>query len=188
VSAYIPTNVISITDGQIFLEADLFYAGVRPAVNAGISVSRVGGAAQIRAMNKVAGRLRLDMASFRSLAAFAQFGSDLDPATKAQLDRGQRLTEILKQPQYQPLPVQEQVASIWMATNGYLENVPVEEVREFEAAYLDYMRTAGASVLQRIATEKWDDPIIADLKKVTDDFKAGSKWATSQTAGRAAAR
>jgi F-type H+-transporting ATPase subunit alpha len=188
VSAYIPTNVISITDGQIFLESDLFYAGVRPAVNAGISVSRVGGAAQIRAMNKVAGRLRLDMAAFRSLAAFAQFGSDLDPATKAQLDRGQRLTEILKQPQYQPMPVQEQVASLWMATNGYLENVPVDQVREFEAAYLDYMRSAGASVLQRIVSEKWDDPIIADLKKVTDDFKAGSKWASSLTAAKAAAR
>jgi F-type H+-transporting ATPase subunit alpha len=190
VSAYIPTNVISITDGQIFLESDLFYAGVRPAVNAGISVSRVGGAAQIRAMNKVAGRLRLDMAAFRSLAAFAQFGSDLDPATKAQLDRGQRLTEILKQPQYQPMPVQEQVASLWMATNGYVENVPVEEVREFEAAYLDYMRSAGSSVLERIVTEKWDDPIIADLKKVTDDFKAGSRWATGAAAigTRAAAR
>jgi F-type H+-transporting ATPase subunit alpha len=187
VSAYIPTNVISITDGQIFLEADLFYAGVRPAVNAGISVSRVGGAAQIRAMNKVAGRLRLDMASFRSLAAFAQFGSDLDPATKAQLDRGQRLTELLKQPQYQPLPVQEEVASIWMATNGYLEDVPVEEVRDFESQYLDYMRSAGAEVLGRIITEKWDDPLIADLKKATDNFKLGSKWA-SRSAATATAR
>ena len=180
VSAYIPTNVISITDGQIFLESDLFYAGVRPAVNAGISVSRVGGAAQIRAMNKVAGRLRLDMAAFRSLAAFAQFGSDLDPATKAQLDRGQRLTEILKQNQYQPLPVQEEVVSIWVATNGYLDSVPVDDVREFEAQFLDYMRATGASVLDRIVTEKWDDPLIDDLKKVADDFKAGSKWATSR--------
>ena len=180
VSAYIPTNVISITDGQIFLESDLFYAGVRPAVNAGISVSRVGGAAQIRAMNKVAGRLRLDMAAFRSLAAFAQFGSDLDPATKAQLDRGQRLTEVLKQNQYQPLPVQEEVASIWTPTNGYLDNVPVEEVRDFEVQFLDYMRATGASVLSRIATEKWDDPLINDLKKVADDFKAGSKWAVAR--------
>src|SRR4051812_2466695 len=145
VSAYIPTNVISITDGQIFLETDLFYQGVRPAVNAGISVSRVGGAAQIRAMNKVAGRLRLDMAAYRSLAAFAQFGSDLDPVTKAQLDRGQRLTEILKQPQYRPLPVQEEVATLWMATNGFLEDVPVEDVRAFEASYLDYMRSAGSA-------------------------------------------
>jgi F-type H+-transporting ATPase subunit alpha len=149
-------------------------------VNAGISVSRVGGAAQIRAMNKVAGRLRLDMAAFRSLAAFAQFGSDLDPATKAQLDRGQRLTEILKQGQYAPLPVQEEVASIWLATNGYLDNVPVEEVREFERSFLDYMRATGASVLERIQTEKWDDPLIADLKKVADDFKSGSKWAAAR--------
>jgi F-type H+-transporting ATPase subunit alpha len=187
VSAYIPTNVISITDGQIFLEADLFYAGVRPAVNAGISVSRVGGAAQIRAMNKVAGRLRLDMASFRALAAFAQFGSDLDAATKAQLDRGQRLTELLKQPQYKPLPVQEEVASIWMATNGYLADVPVDEVRDFESQYLDYMRSAGAEVLGRIVTEKWDDPLINDLKKATDNFKLGSKWA-SRPAASAAAR
>ena len=126
VSAYIPTNVISITDGQIFLETDLFYAGIRPAVNAGISVSRVGGAAQIKAMRQVAGRLRLDLAGYRSLAAFAQFGSDLDPATKAQLDRGARLTEILKQGQYQPMPVEEQVAIIWAATNGFLDDVPVE--------------------------------------------------------------
>jgi F-type H+-transporting ATPase subunit alpha len=188
VSAYIPTNVISITDGQIFLEADLFYAGVRPAVNAGISVSRVGGAAQIRAMSKVAGRLRLDMAAYRSLAAFAQFGSDLDPATKAQLDRGQRLTELLKQPQYHPLPVQEEVASIWMATNGYLEDVPVEEVRDFEAQYLEYMRTAGAEVLGRIITEKWDDPLIEDLKKATDNFKMGSKWGATRPVAAATAR
>ena len=188
VSAFVPTNVISITHGQIFLEADLFYAGVRPAVNAGISVSRVGGAAQIRAMNKVAGRLRLDMASFRSLAAFAQFGSDLDPATKAQLDRGQRLTEILKQPQYQPMPVQEEVASIWMATNGFLEDVPVEDVRAFESAYLDYMRSAGASVLERIVTEKWDDPLIADLRTANENFKKGSKWASVAKPAAAAAR
>src|SRR6187551_2699594 len=162
VSAYIPTNVISITDGQIFLESDLFYSGVRPAINVGISVSRVGGNAQIRAMNKVAGRLRLDMAAYRSLAAFAQFGSDLDPVTKAQLDRGQRLTEILKQPQYRPLPVQEEVTSLWMATNGFLEDVPVEEVRAFEASYLDYLRSAGSAVLDRIATQPWGDELIAE--------------------------
>ena len=142
VSAYIPTNVISITDGQIFLEADLFYAGIRPAVNAGISVSRVGGAAQIKAMRQVAGRLRLDLAAYRSLAAFAQFGSDLDPATKAQLDRGARLTEVLKQGQYQPMPVEEQVAILWAATNGYLDDVPVEDVRDFEAEFLENLRTA----------------------------------------------
>jgi F-type H+/Na+-transporting ATPase subunit alpha len=181
VSAYIPTNVISITDGQIFLEADLFYAGVRPAVNAGISVSRVGGAAQIKAMRQVAGRLRLDMAAFRSLAAFAQFGSDLDAATKAQLDRGQRLTEVLKQGQYQPLPVEEEVAALWVATNGYLESVPVEEVREFEAAYLDYMRSAGASVLSRIASEKaLSDELLDELKRTVEAFKSGSKWGSQR--------
>ncbi len=187
VSAYIPTNVISITDGQIFLESDLFYAGVRPAVNAGISVSRVGGAAQIRAMNKVAGRLRLDMAAYRSLAAFAQFGSDLDPVTKAQLDRGQRLTEILKQPQYRPLPVQEEVASLWMATNGFLEDVPVEEVRAFEASYLDYLRSAGSAVLDRIATQPWGDELIAELRTATETFKKGSKWGASPAKATAAA-
>jgi F-type H+-transporting ATPase subunit alpha len=181
VSAYIPTNVISITDGQIFLEADLFYAGVRPAVNAGISVSRVGGAAQIKAMRQVAGRLRLDMAAFRSLAAFAQFGSDLDAATKAQLDRGQRLTEILKQGQYAPLPVEEQVATIWVATNGILDSVPVADVREFEAAFLDYMRSAGASVLQTIVTEKaLSDATVAELRKAAESFKSGSKWGSAR--------
>jgi len=188
VSAYIPTNVISITDGQIFLESDLFYAGVRPAVNAGISVSRVGGAAQIKAMRQVAGRLRLELAGFRSLAAFAQFGSDLDPATKAQLDRGQRLTEVLKQGQYQPMPVQEQVAILWAATNGFLEDVPVEQVQAFEAAYLDNLRTAHRDILDRIASEKeLKDDLIAELRKATDDFKAGSQWA-SQAPAAAAAR
>jgi len=188
VSAYIPTNVISITDGQIFLESDLFYAGVRPAVNAGISVSRVGGAAQIKAMRQVAGRLRLELAGFRSLAAFAQFGSDLDPATKAQLDRGQRLTEVLKQGQYQPMPVQEQVAILWAATNGFLEDVPVEQVQAFEAAHLDNLRTAHRDILDRIASEKeLKDDLIAELRKATDDFKAGSQWA-SQAPAAAAAR
>ncbi|MFL5758437.1 MAG: F0F1 ATP synthase subunit alpha [Thermomicrobiales bacterium] len=180
VSAYIPTNVISITDGQIFLESDLFYAGVRPAVNAGISVSRVGGAAQIKAMRQVAGRLRLELAGFRALAAFAQFGSDLDPATKAQLDRGQRLTEVLKQGQYQPMPVQEQVAILWAATNGYLEDVPVDQVQAFEAGYLDNLRTAHADLLDRIAQEKaLSDDLIAVLRKATEDFKAGSQWAST---------
>ncbi len=139
VSAYIPTNVISITDGQIYLEGELFYGGVRPAVNAGLSVSRVGGAAQIKAMRQVAGRLRLDLAAFRSLAAFAQFGSDLDANTRAQLDRGARLTETLKQGQYQPLPVEEQVAVLWAATNGPLDSVPVEDVQEWESGMLDYL-------------------------------------------------
>jgi F-type H+-transporting ATPase subunit alpha len=179
VSAYIPTNVISITDGQIFLESDLFYAGIRPAVNAGISVSRVGGAAQIKAMRQVAGRLRLDLAGFRSLAAFAQFGSDLDPATRAQLDRGQRMTEVLKQPQYRPMPVEEQVAILWAATNGYLEDVPVEQVQAFEAEYLDNLRTAHTDLLAKIASEKaLSDELIAELRNATEGFKAGSQWAS----------
>jgi F-type H+-transporting ATPase subunit alpha len=179
VSAYIPTNVISITDGQIFLEADLFYAGVRPAVNAGISVSRVGGAAQIKAMRQVAGRLRLDLAAYRSLAAFAQFGSDLDPATKAQLDRGARLTEILKQGQYQPVPVEEEVAVLWVATNGYLDDVPVERVREFENEFLQNLRTAHPEILRRIATEQaLSDDLIAALRSSVEDFKAGSTFAS----------
>jgi F-type H+-transporting ATPase subunit alpha len=187
VSAYIPTNVISITDGQIFLESDLFYAGIRPAVNAGISVSRVGGAAQIKAMRQVAGRLRLDLAGFRSLAAFAQFGSDLDPATKAQLDRGQRMTEVLKQRQYQPMPVQEQVAILWAATTGYLESVPVEEVQAFEAEYLDNLRTAHSALLDKIGSEKaLSDELIAELRKATEDFKAGSQWAKAAPTAAAA--
>jgi len=186
VSAYIPTNVISITDGQIFLETDLFYAGIRPAVNAGISVSRVGGAAQIRAMRQVAGRLRLDLAAYRSLAAFAQFGSDLDPATKAQLDRGARLTEVLKQGQYQPYPVEDQVAIIWAATNGFLDDVSVDDVREFEAEYLQYLRTAHAQILQKIATEKaLSDELIAELRTAAESFKAASKWASRPAAAAA---
>ncbi len=186
VSAYIPTNVISITDGQIFLESDLFYAGIRPAVNAGISVSRVGGAAQIKAMRQVAGRLRLDLAAYRSLAAFAQFGSDLDPATKAQLDRGARLTEVLKQGQYSPLPVHEEVAVIWVATNGYLDDVSVEQAREFETEFLQNLRTAHPDLLQRIASEQaLSDELIAALKTAAENFKAGSKFATKAVAAAA---
>jgi F-type H+-transporting ATPase subunit alpha len=182
VSAYIPTNVISITDGQIYLETELFYSGVRPAVNAGLSVSRVGGAAQIKAMRQVAGRLRLELAGFRSLAAFAQFGADLDPATRAQIDRGQRLTETLKQGQYQPMPVEEQVAVIWTATNGYLDDVPVERVREFEAGLLDYLRSTKADILSRIASEKaLSDELTVALKTAVIDFTAGTEF-TSTTA------
>ena len=188
VSAYIPTNVISITDGQIYLEAELFYAGVRPAVNAGLSVSRVGGAAQIKAMRQVAGRLRLELANYRSLAAFAQFGSDLDESTRAQIERGARLTEILKQGQYEPMPVEEQVVIIWAATNGQVDNVPVDEVREFEAQFLEYMRTAKADLLQTIRDEKaLSDETIEQLKAAASDFKAGSKWAAA-AAETAAAR
>jgi F-type H+-transporting ATPase subunit alpha len=186
VSAYIPTNVISITDGQIYLDPDLFYAGIRPAINVGISVSRVGGAAQVKAMRQVAGRLRLDLAQFRSLAAFAQFGtSDLDPATRKQIETGVRMTEILKQGQYQPLPVAEQVVDLWMAGNGFLDDVPVEQVKEFEAQYLDYMRTAHTDILDEIAqTKALSDELIERLRAATDAFKAGSQWASS--AARAA--
>ncbi|MCX7622980.1 MAG: F0F1 ATP synthase subunit alpha [Thermomicrobium sp.] len=180
VSAYIPTNVISITDGQIYLEPDLFYAGIRPAINVGLSVSRVGGAAQIRAMRQVAGRLRLELAQFRELAAFAQFAAELDPATKRQIDRGLRLTEVLKQPQYQPMPVEEQVAIIWVATNGYLDDVLVEHVREFEKQYLEYLRTSHPRILERIATEKeLKDDLIQQLHEVTRAFKV-SIWAPPQ--------
>ncbi len=180
VSAYIPTNVISITDGQIYLDPDLFYAGIRPAINVGISVSRVGGAAQVKGMRQVAGRLRLDLAQFRDLAAFAQFGtSDLDAATRKQIETGTRMTEILKQGQYQPLPVQVQIADLWMAGNGYLDDVPVDEVRAFEAEYLDFLRTAHPEVLDAIAKElALTDEITAQLRAASDQFKAGSKWAT----------
>jgi F-type H+-transporting ATPase subunit alpha len=153
-SAYIPTNVISITDGQIYLEGDLFYAGIRPAVNAGLSVSRVGGDAQVKAMRQVAGRMRLELASFRELAAFAQFGSDLDKATRDQLERGLRLTELLKQPQYEPVPLDEQVVGIYAVTNGFADDVPVEKIRDFEAGLLQFMRTVHPEIGQGIMDEK----------------------------------
>ncbi|HEV2106420.1 MAG TPA: F0F1 ATP synthase subunit alpha, partial [Candidatus Eisenbacteria bacterium] len=154
VSAYIPTNVISITDGQIFLEGDLFYSGVRPAINVGISVSRVGGNAQIKAMRQVAGRLRLDLAQYRALAAFAQFGSDLDKATQAQITRGERMVELLKQGQFQPMPVERQVISIWAGTNGYLDDVPVAAVRRFEGEWLGFVDQNYAEVAHNIRTAK----------------------------------
>ncbi|CAN5885850.1 F0F1 ATP synthase subunit alpha [soil metagenome] len=189
VSAYIPTNVISITDGQIYLESDLFYAGVRPAVNAGLSVSRVGGAAQIKAMRQVAGRLRLDLASFRSLAAFAQFGSDLDANTQAQLNRGARLTEVLKQLQYQPMPVEEQVAILWAGTNTMIDDVPVMEVQEFEKQFLEYLRNAHSDLLDTIRTEaELSDATIAALKDATSAFKAGTQWAATKQPAEAVAR
>jgi F-type H+/Na+-transporting ATPase subunit alpha len=173
VSAYIPTNVISITDGQIYLEADLFNAGIRPAINVGISVSRVGGNAQIKAMRQVAGSLRLDMAQYRDLAAFAQFGSDqLDKATQAQLARGQRLTEILKQDQYAPLSVEKQVLSIYVATSGQMDSVPVSEVRRFERELLQFVETNHTSILKAIREKKaLDDGIKAESKKAVDAFK-----------------
>jgi F-type H+-transporting ATPase subunit alpha len=174
ISAYIPTNVISITDGQIYLETDLFYAGIRPAINTGLSVSRVGGAAQIRAMRQVAGSLRLDMANYRSLAAFAQFGtSDLDATTRRQIERGQRMTEVLKQPQYSPLPVEEQVAILWAGSAGQLDDVPVDRVAEFERLYLEALRTSHGDLMERIRNEKaLADDLVEALTKATKDFKA----------------
>ena len=170
-SAYIPTNVISITDGQIFLEADLFHQGVRPAINVGNSVSRVGGSAQIKAMRQVAGTLRLDLAQYRELAAFAQFGSDLDKSTLNQLNRGRRLVEVLKQPQYQPLPVEKQVAIIYAATNGFLDPVPVESVRAYEADLYRFLDTRRAQLLSSIVEKKQlDDAIKADLNAALEEF------------------
>ncbi|HYH11583.1 MAG TPA: F0F1 ATP synthase subunit alpha, partial [Thermomicrobiales bacterium] len=173
ISAYIPTNVISITDGQIYLETDLYYAGIRPAINTGLSVSRVGGAAQIKAMSKVAGTLRLDMANYRSLAAFAQFGtSDLDRSTRRQIERGQVMTEVLKQPQYNPLPVEEQVAILWAGTNGYIDDVPVERVREFEQQFLEFLRTSHPEVLEAIRTDKaLSEAVVSGLERSTKEFK-----------------
>jgi F-type H+-transporting ATPase subunit alpha len=154
VSAYIPTNVISITDGQIFLETDLFYQGIRPAVNVGLSVSRVGGSAQIKAMKQVAGRLRLDLAQYRELEAFAAFASDLDAATKRQLERGARTVEVLKQGQYQPMSVEQQVVVIYAVTNGFLDEVPVAEIREWERGFLEYLGAQWPQVGDRIRKEK----------------------------------
>ena len=174
VSAYIPTNVISITDGQVYLEPNLFNAGVRPAINVGLSVSRVGGAAQIKAMKQVAGTMRLDLAQYRELAAFAQFGSDLDKGTKAKLDRGARLVELLKQPQNQPMPVQEQVASIFCATKGYMDDVPVDQVRRFEAELLTFMRGAKKDVLDAIRDKKViDEGVEKALREAIEAFKQG---------------
>jgi len=172
ISAYIPTNVISITDGQIFLEADLFYAGVRPAINVGRSVSRVGGDAQIKAMKKVAGHLRLELSQYRELAAFAQFGSDLDKATQARLIRGERTVEILKQGQYQPMPVEEQVVVIYAATNGYLDDLPVESVRKWEAGFLNFMRTERPEILETIRTTgQLSEETENKLKQAIVEFK-----------------
>ena len=174
VSAYIPTNVISITDGQVYLEPNLFNAGIRPAINVGLSVSRVGGAAQIKAMKQVAGSLRLDLAQYRELAAFAQFGSDLDKRTQAKLNRGARLVELLKQPQFQPMPVEEQVASLYAGTRGFMDEVPVDAVRKFEEEFLDFMRNSKADILKDILEKKaLDENIETRLKAALDEFKKG---------------
>ncbi len=172
VSAYIPTNVISITDGQIFLETDLFFSGIRPAVNAGISVSRVGGSAQIKAMKQVAGRLRLDLAQYRAMAAFAQFGSDLDAATQAQLTRGSRLTELLKQVQYKPIAVQNQIAILFAGINGFLDDIPLNKVSDFEKEYINYLTVNKPEILKEIVEKKAiSDELNAKMKTALTDFK-----------------
>ncbi len=172
VSAYIPTNVISITDGQIFLESDLFYQGVRPAINVGISVSRVGSAAQVKAMKQVAGKLKGELAQFRELAAFAQFGSDLDAKTQAQIDHGKRIMEIFKQGQYNPIPVEIQVVVIWTAQNGYLDQVPVTRIKEFQNKLTEYFTTRKGQLLAKIGREKaLSDELTAELKAAADEFK-----------------
>lgn len=171
VSAYIPTNVISITDGQIYLESDLFYSGIRPALNVGLSVSRVGGAAQTKAMKGVAGRLKLDLAQFREMAAFAQFSSDLDPATKAQIERGRRITEILKQPPFAPVPLSQQVIVLWAVTNGHLDEIPLEKVKDFENKFTAHLRLKEKKLLENITEKKeLDEKLTKELESVTVKF------------------
>jgi F-type H+-transporting ATPase subunit alpha len=172
-SAYIPTNVISITDGQIYLESELFYGGIRPAVSVGLSVSRVGGNAQTKAMKKIAGTLRLSLAQYRELAAFAQLSSDLDKNTKAQLDRGQRMVELLKQPQYQPLPVEDQTMILWVAANGFLDDLPVAAIRKFETEFYGFMRNKYPQVGKELRDRKeLTDSVVSQLKKATEEFKS----------------
>jgi len=175
VSAYIPTNVISITDGQIFLESSLFNSGIRPAINVGISVSRVGGNAQIKSMKKVAGTLKLDQAQFRELEAFAKFGSDLDASTKLTIERGKRNLEILKQPQYSPIPVEQQVAIIYLSTNGFLDKVPVNKVRDFQKEFSFVLSTNHKETMAILRSGKIDDSITDVLKKVAKDLASSYK-------------
>ncbi|MEM6822438.1 MAG: F0F1 ATP synthase subunit alpha [Verrucomicrobiota bacterium] len=173
VSAYIPTNVISITDGQIFLEGDLFYQGIRPAINVGISVSRVGSSAQTKAVKKVAGKVKLELAQFRELQAFAQFASDLDAATKARIDRGARIVEVFKQPQYNPIALEEQVAIMWSVQNGYFDDVPVEEVKDFQNRLIEFMTSRKEALMKDIADKKaLDDGIVEQLKSAVEEFKS----------------
>jgi F-type H+-transporting ATPase subunit alpha len=181
VSAYIPTNVISITDGQIFLESDLFNAGIRPALNVGISVSRVGGAAQTRAMRSVADKLKIDMAQFRDLAAFAQFASDLDPATKAQIDRGQRLQEVLKQPQYQPLSLEDQVTILYAATNGFLDEVPVSAITQWKNDFIQFLHSAHPELGRVIFENRLDrkfpsDELRGNIESAINEFNQTSNY------------
>jgi F-type H+-transporting ATPase subunit alpha len=181
ISAYIPTNVISITDGQVFLQTDLFNSGVRPAINVGQSVSRVGGAAQVKAMKKVAGQLRLSLSQYRDLEAFAAFASDLDAASRAQLDRGARLVELLKQTQYTPFPVEEEVVSIWAGTTGELDDVPVEDIRRFEREFLDYLKRAHAGILDSIReTKDLPDEAAAALKEAMGEFRRGFETSSGE--------
>jgi F-type H+-transporting ATPase subunit alpha len=176
VSAYIPTNVISITDGQIFLETDLFYQGIRPAISVGISVSRVGSAAQVKGMKQVAGRIKLDLAQFRELAAFAQFGSDLDAKTQAQIERGKRIVEVFKQPQYNPIAMEVQVAVLWTVQNGYMDDVPVDRIKDFQAKLSDYLTSRKVELVSKIQKEKaLSDALINDLKAAITEFKQGYK-------------
>lgn len=184
ISAYIPTNVISITDGQIFLESDLFNSGVRPAINVGNSVSRVGGSAQIKAMKQVAGTLRIDLAQFRELAAFAQFGSDLDKSTQDQLEKGKRLTEVLKQGQYQPLEVEKQVFAIWTVSNGFASDVAVEDIRRFETELTNFVENSHPAVFETLREKKSiDDDLKAKMKEAVEDFKTTRWEEKSATAG-----
>src|SRR5256886_420721 len=172
VSAYIPTNVISITDGQIYLETDLFYQGTRPAISVGLSVSRVGSAAQLKAMKQVAGRLKGDLAQFRELAAFAQFGSELDVATQAKIDRGKRIIELFNQPQHDPIPVAVQVALLWVVQNGYLDNIPVDRIKNYQATLTEYLTSSKADLLAKIGREKaLSDSLAAELQAAADQFK-----------------
>ena len=176
VSAYIPTNVISITDGQIYLETDLFYQGIRPAISIGLSVSRVGSAAQLKAMKQVAGQLKGDLAQFRELAAFAQFGSELDATTQSKIDRGKRITELFKQPQYNPIPVEVQIALIWTVQNGYIDNVPVERTKEFQDKLAEFLTTRKDGLLRKISEERQLSPaLVSELKGAAEQFKAGWK-------------
>jgi F-type H+/Na+-transporting ATPase subunit alpha len=172
VSAYIPTNVISITYGQIYLETDLFYQGIRPAISVGLSVSRVGSAAQVKAMKQVAGRIKLDLAQFRELAAFAQFGSDLDAKTQAQLERGKRIVEVFKQPQYNPIAVEVQAAILWTVQNGLMDDVAVEKIKDFQSKLTDYLTSRKTELMARIAKEKaLSDTLANDLKTAVTGFK-----------------
>jgi len=176
VSAFVPTNVISITDGQIFLETDLFNAGIRPAVHAGLSVSRVGGAAQTKVIKKLGGGVRLALAQYRELAAFAQFASDLDEATRAQLERGQRVTELMKQPQYSPMTVAEMAVSLFAVDRGYMDDLELNRIGAFEAALQDSMNSAHADLMEQLNAGDWNDELEAQLKAAVEEFKSTGSW------------